>query len=253
MKVVIVEDEPLAAERLQMLLLQCEPGAQVLERFDTVADTALYFNEGKSADLLFMDIQLADGKSFEVFSKASIDVPIIFTTAYDQYAISAFKFHSLDYLLKPVQLEDVAHALEKFKKVATPRNFLPEEITALKELAKTHGRYKERFLIKSGNKLQYKETNQIAFFFAEGKNVFLITRPDGRQYLIDHSLEELEKMLTPHQFFRINRKYVVSLQSIAEVRGSVSTKMEIKLHQPSEHQLTVSRDRAQDFKNWLNG
>jgi len=254
MKVLIAEDEQLAAERIQVLLKICAPESVVIEQTDSVEDTIAFFKSGKTVDLLLLDIQLADGKSFEVFDKISLDVPVIFITAYDQYAIHAFKFHSIDYLLKPIQQEDLQHAIDKFKRHAVPRVLEPLEINAVRDLlSKAQKGYKERFLIKAGNKLQYKLTADVAYFFAEGKEAYLVTKKENRKYLIDQTLEELEAVVDPGVFFRISRKHIVCIDSIAEVKGLVSTRLEVKLNQACEHELSVSRDRAQSFKTWLDG
>lgn len=253
MKVLIVEDEILAAERLQSLLKECLPDVVVMDQFDSVEDTVTFFRAGSNVDLLLLDIQLADGKSFEIFDKVSIDAPVIFTTAYDQYAIHAFKFHSIDYLLKPVQKEDLQQALNKLKRLSTPKLLDPGEMQLLRDLlTKSTKSYKERFIIKAGNKLQYKSAAEIAYFFAEGKEAYLVTKKENRKYLIDQTLEELDQILSPLNFFRISRKFIVSIDSILEVKGLVSTRLEVKLNQLCEHDLSVSRDRAHDFKCWLD-
>ncbi len=253
MKVLIAEDELLAAERIQGLLKVCAPEAVVVEQVDSVEDTITFFKAGNRIDLLLLDIQLADGKSFEIFDKINVEVPVIFITAYDQYAIQAFKFHSIDYLLKPIQQEDLQRAIDKYKRHTVTRMLEPLEISALRELlTKTTRSFKERFLIKAGNKLQYKPSADVAYFFAEGKEAYLVTKKENRKYLIDQTLEELESVLDPGSFFRISRKFIISIDSVAEVRGLVSTRMEVKLNQPCEYELSVSRDRAPLFKNWLD-
>lgn len=253
MKVLIVEDEVLAAERLQGLLKECSPDSVVLDQLDSVEDTVAFFRAGKTADLLLLDIQLADGKSFEIFDKVSIESPVIFTTAYDQYAIHAFKFHSIDYLLKPVQQEDLQRALDKFKRLAVPRLLEQSEIHLLKDLlTKSAKTYRERFIIKAGNKLQYRLTSEVAYFYAEGKEAYLVTKNENRKFLIDQTLEELDQELNPLHFFRISRKFIVNVDCILEVKGLISTRLEVKLNQVCEHDLSVSRDRAHDFKNWLD-
>jgi DNA-binding LytR/AlgR family response regulator len=253
MRVLIVEDEPLAAERLQYLLKSCEPDVQIIDQLDSIEDTVSFFRAKNKVDLLLLDIQLADGKSFEIFSKVEIDTPIIFTTAYDEYAIQAFKVRSIDYLLKPIQQSDLQQALDKFKKVTSFALLTTDDIASLRALLSENKKtFKERFVIKSGNKLQYKPTSEVAYFFADGKTNYLVSKKENRKYLIDHTLEELESTLDPKLFFRISRKFILSIDSIAEVKGLISTKLEVKLNQPNEHDLSVSRDRAQAFKNWLN-
>lgn len=254
MKTIIVEDEILAADRLADLIRSVEPSSVIAERFDTVQDTVEFFRAGGKADLLFMDIQLADGKSFEVFNHVDIQIPIIFTTAYDQYALEAFKTHSIDYLLKPVQKEELERAIGKYKSLSkSASGFGEKEIEVLRQLLRqSAGGYKERIMIKSGNKLQYRPVDSSAYFYADGKAVYMAVRGEGTRYLIDHTLEELEQILDPKMFFRISRKFLVNFNAIAELRGLVSSKLEIKLNQPCEHELVVSRERAADLKAWLD-
>lgn len=254
MKTIIIEDEILAADRLAELIRSVEPDANIADRFDTIQDSVEYFKSGGNPDLIFMDIQLADGKSFEIFNQAEVSAPVIFTTAYDQYALEAFKTNGIDYLLKPVQKEDLERAIKKYKGLtASAGAFGEKELTALRNLLKTSsGGYKERIMIKSGNKLQYKPVDSAAYFYADGKAVYMAVRGEGTRFLIDHTLEELEQILDPKHFFRISRKFLVNFNAIAELRGLVSSKLEIKLNQPCEHELVVSRERAADLKAWLD-
>lgn len=253
MNVLIAEDEALAAERLQELLISCAPDSIVRAQVDSVADAVAFLKSSKDIDLLLLDIQLADGKSFEIFEKVDIDIPVIFTTAYDHYAIMAFKFHSIDYLLKPIQKEDLQKALLKMKKLAIGKGPGTIDVIALRELLdKSRKSFKERFMIKVGNRLQYKPTSEIAYFFAEGKEAFLVTTNENRKYLIENTLEELEKLLDPNEFFRISRKFILKLDCIRELKGQISTKLEVKLSQNCEFELVVSRERAQEFKKWLD-
>jgi len=252
MKVLIAEDEPLAAERLIGLLKECDPLLEISEHVDSVEELVRIFSAPNSIDLLLLDIQLADGKSFETFNKIQIDKPIIFTTAYNQYAIQAFKHFSIDYLLKPVKKTELQNALDKFRRI-TSKAIQPEQIALLKEaLKQDKTEFKERFLLKSGNKLQFKPASEVAYFFADGKVAFLVTKKDNRKFMIDHTLEELETLLDPVNFFRISRKFIVSIDAIAEVKGLISSRLEIKLNQACEHDLTISRERVHAFKNWLD-
>lgn len=253
MKVLIAEDEVLAAERLQELLLECEPDAQVVNTMDSVEDVVNFLSKNIPLDLMLLDIQLADGKSFEIFQRAQVDVPIIFTTAYDEYTLQAFKLHSIDYLLKPIQKHDLAHALDKFRRLILPRKIHYEELKAIQALVSQGMKtYKERFILKSGNRLHFKNASDIAYCYADGKMVYIMARKDLRKYLIDHTLEELEQSLNPKNFFRINRKFIVNVDCIVEVKGQMSTGLEVMMNQACEHKLVVSRDRAPDFKAWLN-
>jgi DNA-binding LytR/AlgR family response regulator len=253
MNVVIAEDEPLAADRLIDLMKACDPAINVLYHADSVDELLTFFRSGKKADLLMLDIQLADGKSFELFDKIVIDTPVIFTTAYDQYAIQAFKHHSIDYLLKPVKKNELQFALTKFNRFATNQHLQPETIDALKDLLNTASKkFKERFIIKSGSKLHFKQAEDVAYFFADGKESYLVTKSENRKHIIDHTLEELEALLDPSMFFRISRKFIVNINGITEVKGQIARGLELKLNQPCEHDLSISRDRAQEFKNWLD-
>ncbi len=251
MNVVIAEDESLAAERLEELILACDPSIRIAGRYDSVLDLVGYFRNN-SVDLLFMDIQLADGKGFEVFNKVEVTSPVIFTTAYDQYALQAFKLHSIDYLLKPIQQHELSSALKKFKMLRASQTLTGHHWEVLKELAKIPVQsYKQRFLVKSGNKLLYKQSSQVACFYADGKIAYLVTR-DNRKFLVDHTLEELEHMLNPDEFFRISRKCILNIECVAEVKGSVSSGMEVIIPQKMEFTLSVSRDKILDFKKWLD-
>lgn len=252
MNVLIVEDEMLAAERIHSLLTASNPQTNVIETLDTVSDTIAFLQNGTALDLLVMDVQLADGKSLEIFEKMDIDIPVIFTTAYDQYAIEAFKGNSIEYLLKPVQLNDMQRALKKLQRLQATKILPPQQIDILRTLIADRPVYKERFLIKSGNKTQFKPINDVKLIFAEGKNAFIITNSENRKYLIDHTLDELEQLLNPSQFFRINRKYIVNLDFIRELKGQVSTKLEVVLNEPCDQELVLSRDRAADFKKWID-
>lgn len=252
MRAIVVEDEQLAAERLIELIKRIDPSIQLAGQFDTISDTVAFLQTQPPPDLIFLDIQLADGRSFEIFDKAAVDAPIIFTTAYDQHTLKAFKLNSIDYLLKPVQQNDLRQALEKFKKVVR-KGLNAGELDALKEIIRTKSQsYKHRLVIKAGNKIQFKPAEEVGYFFADGKEAYMVSRKENRKYLVSYTLEELENILDPNEFFRISRKFIVRADAIVEVRGLISSKLEVKLSQPTEHELAVSRDRAQEFKKWLD-
>lgn len=254
MNAIIVEDEVEAAERLANLLTACDPTITVLQTIDSVQDVVNYFHAGGTADIVFLDIQLADGKSFEIFDKVKIESPVIFTTAFDQYALQAFKLHSIDYLLKPIQSDDLLTAIRKLRKVyQTDAQLTHADIKALKEIIANAGsRYKQRLLIKAGNKLQYKPAHSVCYFYADGKTTYLVGKSDGKKAIIDHTLEELDSMLDPQQFFRISRKFIVNFDCVHEIKGLISAKLEVRLNQPCEHELSVSRERAHELKAWLD-
>jgi DNA-binding LytR/AlgR family response regulator len=251
MKVLIVEDEPLAAERLQLLLLQTDPAAQVIGVLDSIEEVVNFFNAGGKPDLLFLDIELSDGRSFAIFDRITINIPVIFTTAYDQYALDAFQFLSIDYLLKPLEAESLRRALSKFNRLSNGVD--KNELQILRErLDYRRKNFKERFVIRAGNKLQFKTTRDVAYFFADGKMVYLVTKVENRKYLVDHTLEEIEQMVDPDCFFRISRKFIICVDALYEVKTLLSGKLEIRMNQGCEHDLSVSRERAGDFKVWLN-
>lgn len=254
MNALIVEDEVEAAERLSTLLGTCDPSINVVQTIDSVQDVVQYFNSGQKADVIFMDIQLADGKSFEIFDRVLIESPIIFTTAFDQYALQAFKVHSIDYLLKPIRSEDLTNAISKLRRLSAANLQLSStEIYALKELIAKSGKgFKQRLLIKAGNKLHYKPTDSVCYFFADGKTTYLVGKGDGKRFIVDHTLEELERLLDPQQFFRISRKFIINFDCVAEIKGLISSRLEVRPNQPCEHDLTVSRERAHELKVWLD-
>lgn len=250
MKVVIVEDEKLSAEHLALLLKRIDSSIEVVRYLDTVKGTVKAFHDGIEADLLFLDIHLADGNSFEIFNQIHIDTPIIFTTAYDQYAIQAFKQNSIDYLLKPIALKDVQFALEKYKKQRQFTNKqLVENITmAYQQLNKE---YKNRFLVKMGQAIDSIKTDEIHHFETEESLSFLVTIK-GNRYPIDYTLDQLETMLQPKDFFRINRKIILHIQSIEKVNTYFNSRLSIATKFLDGDTRIVSRDRVNDFKLWLD-
>lgn len=253
MNILIAEDEPLAAERLTNMLHACDATIKVIAQTDSVQETIqLLANPPEPIDLLLLDIQLADGKSFRILEESKTNIPTIFTTAFDQYAIQAFKFHSIDYLLKPIQKGDLINALEKFKKLNDKTVPVKEEIAQLRfSIEQLSKQYKQRFLVKAGTKLLFIDAIDAAYFFADGKTVYLQSLKDGRKHIVDNTLDQLEGMLDPDNFFRISRKFIVNLKSIIEIRGT-NANLEMKLASTTSHELIVSRERATAFKQWLN-
>jgi len=251
MNVLIVEDEAPAAERIITLMKEMGESFHVHAILETIEESVQFFSSGQKPELVFLDIELADGQCFEILNQVKVDSPIIFTGIDDQSAFQAFKHFSIDYLLKPVQKQELSRALNKFHRISKVTAM--DEIRILNELVqKSSKSYRERFLIKAGNKLQFKQVNEAAYFFADGKATYLITKNENRKHLIDHTIEELESSLDPNRFFRISRKFIIHVESISEIKGLISSKLEIKLNQPCEHELSVSRDRASAFKNWLD-
>lgn len=250
MNVVIVEDEKLSAEHLSLLLQRIDKNIQVAQYLDSVKATINAFQKGLSADLLFLDIHLADGNSFEIFTKIEVEIPIIFTTAYDNYAIQAFKQNSIDYLLKPISLKDLTFAIEKFKKQQTSTNkqLIDNITTAYQQLNK---QYKTRFLVKMGQSIDTIQTDEIHHFETQESLSFLVTHKGGR-YAIDYTLDQLEAILQPKDFFRINRKVIIHIQSIEKVNTYFNSRLSIQSKFLDGEAKIVSRERVNDFKQWLD-
>jgi len=250
MKVLVVEDEALAGERLIEQIRNYDDDIQVAGPLDTVKDTVHFIrrNQGE-IDLIFLDIQLADGKSFEIFQEINFQHPVIFTTAYDEYAIDAFRMNSIDYLLKPIVSEELKNALDKYFRLAVPeaRKFPRELIDGLIQKKS----YKARFLVKAGQRMYFRHTDDIDYFTAHDKLCYLVDLAEGRKFLIDHTLEQLEEMLNPERFFRISRSAIVQLNAIIEIRPVRGNRLAVRTKHCQDNSLIVSRSRASEFKKWL--
>jgi DNA-binding LytR/AlgR family response regulator len=253
LKVLIVEDEPLAAAQLAAHLAVLKPGAQILAVCDTVRSTVEWLNKNKSPDLIFFDIQLGDGLSFEVFEKANPECPVIFTTAYDQYALKAFKVNSIDYLLKPIDRRELEAALLKYEKgkVSQTSSFTSEIVEKL-AAAINPDKYKRRFLVKVGSHIRLVEVENILYFYSFQKGTFLKTK-DGKNYVVEQSLEILDELVDPALFFRINRKYMVAVSAIRDVIAYSNSRLKLKIDQGEEDDFLVAREKVKEFKTWLGG
>lgn len=251
MKAVIIEDEKLSAEHLETLLKKVDKQIQVVAVYDSVKAVLEAFKHGVPADLLFMDIHLADGLSFEIFTKLAIDTPVIFTTAYDEYAIKAFKVNSIDYLLKPIGIGELRSALEKFKKRQTPSpaHILPDLSKVYENMSK---QYKTRFMVKMGDHLVSVKSDEIAHFIAEDGVVLLSTKIEKR-YAVDYTLDQLEELLDGSSFFRINRKVFVHINAIQKISTYFNSRLKINSPGLVDDDSVVSRERVNDFKKWLDG
>ncbi len=249
MKAIIIEDEKLSAEHLSHLITKVDPTMEVLHIFDSVRHSIDAFNEGVKADLLFVDVHLADGLSFEIFSEISIDTPVIFTTAYDEYAIRAFRLNSVDYLLKPIGLEDLRKAIEKFKKFSRNdySSLFDNMVHAFQSINK---QYKSRFMIRIGENIVSVKTGEIAHFVFEDGIVLLATNKN-HLYPVDFTLDQLEPMLDPTEFFRINRKVIVNINSIQKTAAYFNSRLKITSSFLIDDNSIVSRERVNDFKAWL--
>lgn len=248
MNILIIEDEGPAARRLMQLLREQMPGAEIHGNIDTISGSVEWLQTHPGPDLIFLDIQLADGISFEIFEKIKVTAPIIFCTAYDQYAIRAFKLNSIDYLLKPIDPDELEGALTKFRGGRKEPVVSLEQIRNLIQPAtKT---FKTRFLVKVGERIQTVDVNEIAFFFSEDKVTFLQTTA-GRKFIIDYTLDELEDMVSPDTFFRLNRKYITSISAIKDVFTYSNSRLKVHLQHCADQDILISRERMGAFKSWL--
>lgn len=250
MNALIIEDETLAAEKLENMLSTIDPGITVVAKIGSINEAVKWLLQ-HTADLIFLDIQLSDGISFSIFDQVEVNTPVIFTTAYDQYAIDAFQLNSISYLLKPIRQTDLAKSLNKYKSLRSSQHIDFLALHALIQGEKPA--YKKRFLIQIGEKIKTIDVHDIAYFFILNKSVYLKTFP-GMAYPLDFTLDKLESVLDPELFFRINRKYMVNISAIVNMtaysRGRV--KLELKPKADDEYDAIVSIDRARDFKQWMD-
>ncbi len=250
MKAVIIEDEKLSADHLCNLLKRIDPSIEVVEIIDSVKKSIALFGRGLKMDLLFVDIHLADGLSFDIFSKVIVDTPVIFTTAYNEYAIKAFEVNSVDYLLKPIGTDELKRAIDKYKKYSNSgHSALLENIaSAYKSLNKP---YKNRFLVKLGDTIVSIKTEDITHFIAED-GIVLLSATSGKRYPVDYTLDQLESLLSPESFFRINRRVYLHINSVQKVSSYFNGRLKLGSDLLQGDDGVVSRERVVDFKNWLD-
>ncbi len=252
MKVVIVEDEIAASDNLTYLLKKIEPAIQVLEVLDSVKSAVAFFNNPHEAELVFMDIHLADGRSFEIFERVQVNTPVIFTTAYDQYALQAFKVHSIDYLLKPIDQQELEAALLQFKTQIHGSVSLNDQMDRLLSLIKTKKRnYKTTMLVSLKDQMVPLKTTGIAYTYIDASLVKLVTR-DNQTYLLDKNLEDMEFELDPDNFFRVNRQFLVNREAIANIQQYFNGKLLVTLVPEIRERVIVSKAKASELKHWLN-
>ncbi len=254
MNILIIEDEQPAATRLERLIKAYDPGITVLNKLDSVQNSVKWLSDSASQpDLIFMDIQLADGLSFEIFEQVNIEVPVIFTTAYDEYALKAFKVNSVDYLLKPVDEEELAGAFNKLERLSQqPRDhsLLARQISdAMARLSTT---YKSRFVIRSGEHIRTVAVEDILYFFSRNKGTWCCIG-DNRNYMLDQTLEQVQGLVNPADFFRINRQYLVRLDAIEDIISYSNSRLRLVVRSCDDNKIVVSRDRVNEFKDWLDG
>ncbi|MDH3648453.1 MAG: LytTR family DNA-binding domain-containing protein [Saprospiraceae bacterium] len=248
MKVLIVEDEKLASEYLEGLLEKSSFEIEVIDRVDSVKNGIKWFLKNDQPDLVFMDVDLGDGLCFEIFDAVDVSCPIVFTTAYDTYAIQAFKVNSIDYLLKPVDKESLIQALQKLSRWGSK----PINQMKFRDMSKmlTEG-YKERFIVKIGSHLKTIPVKEVLFCYSQRKATYATTR-SGRNYLVDYSLDRLEDVLNPADYFRINRKYILAYGAIQDIVAYSNSRLKVKVMGSDDDKIIVARDRVNSFKEWLD-
>ena len=251
MKVIIIEDEKPSARRLQRMLERLGLKAETM--LHSVEESIEWFQNNDHPDLIFLDIQLSDGLSFEIFETIDIQSAVIFTTAYDEYALQAFKLNSIDYLLKPINEEELAIAIKKYRKFNI-KNTSPidnNQLNKIKELLyKPLNKYKERFVIKIGAHIKTISSSNIECFYSENKATYVLTN-DNKNYLIDYSLEQLETIVSPETFHRVNRQFIININSIKDIIFYSNSRLQITLSHYNNQEIIVSRERVKDFKLWL--
>jgi DNA-binding LytR/AlgR family response regulator len=256
MKIFIVEDEELAVKKLKKTLQSVDEDAIVVGAADSIKSSVEWLQSNPAPDLILMDIELADGQSFEIFNQAKVKSPVIFITSYDEYALKAFKVNSIDYLLKPVQKEDLQAAIEKYRQLKTiyRENNSPQLSMDIlvKELQQKLNikEYRKRFLVKHGQKLVSIDTEEIAYFFSDGRLNFFKTN-DNRKFVVDYTMDELGDMLDPDKYFRISRSYFISVNSVDQIHDYFGNRLLLHLKPASEKEALVSREKVSDFKDWL--
>lgn len=251
MKVLIIEDEAPAFRRLQKILEEIEPGVEIVEVIDSVEDAVKFIRNHQEPDLYFMDIQLSDGISFQIFEQVKITRPVIFTTAFDEYMLRAFKVNSIDYLLKPIKAEDMQASLQKFKSLKAAFSGQSMDIQeVLSQIRLTEKSYKTRFLVKMGDKMLAVETSNIAYFFTKHGVVHLMTQA-GKTYLMDQSMEEIQSQLDPQRFYRANRQFILHFDSIAAVHRYHKGKLLAEVKPEAGEEVIISAEKAADFKSWM--
>ena len=250
MKVIIIEDEIPAANRLAKLLHNYSDEIEIVQRLDSVESSVGFLTIEQHIDLIFMDIQLADGLSFDIFQQTTVNSPVIFTTAFDQYTLKAFKVNSIDYLLKPIDENELHQSIEKYKKLypKASGDFSEKIVKLMQDMNLV--KYKERLLIKRGQQLSYLKTENTAYCFAEGKLCFAVDF-NGTKFMLENNLSQLEEQLQPDNFFRINRHLLVNIESVKKVHSWLGGRLKLEVNPATTAETVVSRERVNGFKEWL--
>lgn len=253
MNVLIVEDEPLAAQRLETLVKELIPGVTVVDKIDSVKKSVQWLKKNAQPDLILLDIQLADGISFQIFEQHEVKSPVIFTTAYDEYALKAFKVNSIDYILKPVDKSELSQALRKLEGLKVSQS-QPSQEDLMKNITQAMSmltkKYKERFVIKVGEHLKTIDVKNILYFYSLDKTTFCHTM-ENRNHILDFTLEQLEALVDPSEYFRVNRKYLVRGDSLQDIISYTNSRLKLVLKNSQDNDVIVARERVQDFRTWL--
>jgi DNA-binding LytR/AlgR family response regulator len=257
MNILIVEDEELAVKKIQKTLNNVDASAQVVGITDSIETTVDWLNNNPAPDLILMDIELSDGQSFDIFNRTEVKSAVVFTTSYDEYALKAFKVNSIDYLLKPIQHEDLAAALNKYKNmkdlytVSSPAPELNMDHLVKELRQKLQPReYRKRFLVKHAQKLVSIELDEIAYFFSDGRLNFFKTY-DNRKFVVDYTMDELEDMLDPDRYFRISRSFYISVASVEQIHEYFGNRLLLHLKPAVDKEAVVSREKVTEFKKWM--
>lgn len=248
-RILIIEDENAAAEKLIRLLKASEPEMEILGPLDSVVSSVKWFEKNTPPDLLFLDIQLGDGLSFEIFRKVKVECPVIFTTAYDEYAIKAFELNSIDYLLKPVREEKLSLSLKKFRKFSSVQTTDIERVLQIIESRK--GNFKKRFVVNIADRIKMVDVAEVAYFYSLDKNTFLYTS-DNHHFPLDFSLDHIETLVDPQLFFRVNRQYIVNFSSIDKILLLSRSRIKLEVYPAVKEGILVSTARTHEFRIWLD-
>jgi two-component system, LytTR family, response regulator LytT len=254
MKLLIVEDEELAVKKLHKMLVSMDKEIEVMANTDSIASSVEWLQNNVTPDLILMDIELLDGQSFEIFNQVEVKSPVIFTTSYDEYALKAFKVNSVDYLLKPIQKEDLAAALDKYKKMfvstTVPAPINMDELVKELQQKLQPKEFRKRFLVKNVQKLVSIEIEDIAYFYSDGRLNFFKTN-DNKKYVVDYTMDDMEEMLDPEKYFRISRSFYVSINSVEQIHDYFGNRLILTLKPAVDKEALVSREKVTEFKRWM--
>ncbi|MBU6343610.1 MAG: LytTR family DNA-binding domain-containing protein [Bacteroidetes bacterium] len=251
MHILIIEDEQAAARRLEKLLLEQAPEAIIDARLESVEAGIVWLQQHPAPDLILMDIHLADGSCFEIFEHVKVNSPVIFTTAFDDYALQAFKVNAIDYLLKPIKSVELNAALEKYRRMHPKQ---PDWGTLLEHMRNQEPQnYLRRMLVRLGNSIKLIDMSEVSFFYTKDKITFLVTNQTAKRYPVDYPLDKLESLLDPADFFRINRQFILRINAIREMQPYSKSRIKVETYPPSDQEIVVSTERAAAFKKWLVG